>query len=565
MSLSRKSLILVLSVVMTLLLGPAVSEALGPPAYRITADRNANSFRLGVNEPLQVNVKKGQVRTFSFDKPVTGVISRNPTVANLTVVSGAIEAHGLLPGRTGMRITFEGVPTPLFMGLRVDNADGSLPGLPGPVALGSVSEDGEADLAFWEGHVPGPKGTRMDLRYIYLNNGPFVGWHTWWNRVQNFAANSMLWGMVPFFVFYNIPADKGEGYEIDLRNINSFYYMSAYYANLHLFLKQAKEVMQGELYGIIVEPDFLGYMQQLSGKQPSEITTIDGTLVNTVTSINQIIARKKADGDNIIFGWQLNIWADNASNQKDGTIRRTDDLGWEEGRKVIAQAARNTANYAMSAGALSHGADFLVVDKYGLDGYCIKWGVDGQGNPIRIVNASKYFWNNDHWMNYLLFIKTISEVSQKKVLLWQLPVGHINSSTAISARTNKRFPDLANIDTKWEDSSTTFFFGDVFDVSGDVLEPRTPSPTRISYFRQNYAKDPTLSWSDNRITWGSHINILPQYGIIAAMFGAGIGESTKGTGNPPPDDYFWIQKAQTYYLGLQHKRIVPALQYLLLQ
>jgi hypothetical protein len=31
---------------------------------------------------------------------------------------------------------------------------------------------------------------------------------------------------------------------------------------------------------------------------------------------------------------------------------------------------------------------------------------------------------------------------------------------------------------------------------------------------------------------------LPQHGVIAAMFGAGIGLSTKGTGNPLEDDYF---------------------------
>jgi hypothetical protein len=430
---------------------------------------------------------------------VTGVISRNPTVAHLTVVSGAIEARGLLPGRTGMRITFAGDTPPLFMGLRVDHADGSLPGLPGPVALGSVSEDGKDDLAFWQGHVPGPKGTRMDLRYIYLCDGPFKGWHIWYKRVEQFAANSMLWGMVPFFVFYNIPANTGESYAIDLKHINSLRYMTAYYSNLQLFLKRAQEVMQGELYGIVVEPDFLGYMQQ-SGKQPREITTCEGTLVNTVSNINAVIAQKKASGHNILFGWQLNVWADNASNEKDGTIRRTDDLGWEKGREAIAQAAAKTANYALNAGALTHGADFLVVDKYGLDGRAIVWKQNQKGEWYKEIDASKYFWNNDHWMNYLLFVKTISEVSQKKVLLWQLPVGHINSSTAISARTQQRFPDLANIHTKWEDSCTSFFFGDAFDVSGNVLDERTPSPPRLSYFSQNQAQDHTLSVSGNRIT-----------------------------------------------------------------
>jgi hypothetical protein len=541
-----------LTVVLTLLPGPPVSQA-AVDDYRITADRDANSFILGVNEPLQVHVNQGQTRTFSFDQPVIAVISRNPTVARLTVKDGAIEAHGLLPGRTGMRITFLlGGPT-LYMGLRVDHPDGSLPGLPGPVALASVSGDTANEVAFWQDHVPGPTGTRIDIRYIYLNGGPFTGWANWGERVKTSTKNSLLWGMIPFFVFYNIP-EAVEDYPTDLANVQSSTYMTAYYANLDLFLTQAKTVMQGELYGAVLEPDFLGYMQQQSGKQPSEITTADGTLVDTVTRINQTIAQAKADGQNILFGWQLNLWADPSVFYNKGVIRITDSEGWGPGRNTIVQAATNTVNYAMAAGVLTHDADFLSIDKYGLDAAGDTRFPYDPANPF----TSAYFWNNDHWINYLLFVKTVFQVSGKPVVLWQMPVGHINSSTAISARTGALFPNLDNTLKYYEDSSTSFFFGDVFDASSS-------SSVRRDYFSQNQANDPTLKVSGNLVTWGSHLEILPQYGVISAMFGAGVPASTQGIppAPPPPDTptdaYFWIQKVQMYYDKLEHNRIAAGL------
>ena len=516
--------------------------------YRIDQNRDATSFILGKTEPLQVHVTKGQTRTFSFDRPVTAVISRNPTVATLLVTDGTIQARGLSPGRTGMRITFAD-GTVLFMGLRIDNPDGSLPGLPGPVAVGSMSEDSFPDLAFWQNHVPGAAGTRMDIRYIYINYG-WEGWNP--KRVTSYAKESLLFGLIPYFVYYTINGG-GDSYATDLQNAQNATFMQAYYVNLHLFLSQATSVLKGELYGVVIEPDFLGYMQQNSGKQPSQITTADGTLVNTVTRINATIAQ---NGGNVRFGWQLSLWAVNGALGTQGVIRRTDDLGWVPGRALIVQTANATATYAIDAGVLSHGANFLSIDKYGLDAGFVP---NPLPPPNNLYNPDKpgestWFWNNDHWLNYLLYVQTLHQASGLPMVLWQLPVGHINSSTAISVRTGQLFPDLTNTDTKYEDSTTTFFFGDTFNVA---------SPTRLSYFSQNQAGDPTLSVPVGGVTWGSHMDLLPKNGIIVAMFGAGVGISTQGISDPPTDDYFWIQKVQKYYLG--KPVMVPIFDLLLLQ
>ncbi len=56
----------------------------------------------------------------------------------------------------------------------------------------------------------------MDARYIYLNGGPKAiagGWRSWTDkdgfRATSFVRESLKLGMIPFFVWYNIP-DGGE-------------------------------------------------------------------------------------------------------------------------------------------------------------------------------------------------------------------------------------------------------------------------------------------------------------------------------------------------------------------
>ncbi len=36
-------------------------------------------------------------------------------------------------------------------------------------------------------------------------------------------------------------------------------------------------------------------------------------------------------------------------------------------------------------------------------------------------------------------------------------------------------------------------------------------------------------------------------GIVSILFGAGVGDSTDGIGNPPTDSYWWITAVQKYY------------------
>ncbi len=497
---------------------------------RYDDDRDETTFILDENLAFQIHVNEFQTRTFNFDKQITRVLSRNPDVAEIFVSGSSIEISGMETGRTGLRIDTADGKT-YFTGLRVDSSSGELPGMPEYLAVGSGSEDTPEDLMFWKDMGEEKKGRRMDIRYIYINGGPINGWTTWGNvRARLFARESLKFGMIPFFVFYNIP-DTVESYVDDLKNVQDANYMAAYHSNLEFFLSEVTTIMKGELYGVILEPDFLGYMQQNSGKRAYQISTADGTVVDTVKRINKTISEK---GDNVHFGWQLNLWAKAGSNGGRGLIRRTDfddwaQMGWDAGRIYIAQIARDIAAYAVEAGVLSHSADFLSIDKYGLDA-----GVKNPDDPFN----SPWFWNSDHWSSYLLVAEEIKRESGLPVILWQVPVGHINQSTATSAYTGEKFPELTNTHINYEDSATTWFLGDTF---------KPGNQNRMAHFLGNKVNDSKFSASSDSITWGSHMEETARAGVTAVLFGAGVGQSTDGVGSPPSEDYFWIQKVQEYY------------------
>src|SRR5262249_55449620 len=137
----------------------------------------------GQSPAAQLTVPQG-VTTFSVSVGSgTGRLiaaSNNPAVATAVVdPNGTLRITGLRAGRAGLRLTDAATNAVRHVGVRVRNADGGLPGIPDHVMIGSVSEDTPGDLALWRNFGSGATNTRVDLRYIYLNGGPFNGWYTW--------------------------------------------------------------------------------------------------------------------------------------------------------------------------------------------------------------------------------------------------------------------------------------------------------------------------------------------------------------------------------------------------
>ena len=493
------------------------------------------------------------VINYDATNPQYSVKVSNSSVLSATIDnSGNLTLKGLQAGRSGLQIHDATTGETRYIGIKVKEANGDLPGMPNYLSLGQVSEDKQGDLDFWKDIDTDYTNKRMDVRYIYINGGPLKnGWREWTtvdgDRAINYIKESLKLGIIPFFVYYNIP-DSGESYQLDLEHINSKEYMEAYFKDLKFLLDICVEYGQGETIGLIFEPDFIGYMMQNAYKQPNEISAVvdcayssgvleqgkDPSFPNNVqglvTCINYIVNKYYPEAYN---GWQFNTWAyENGEIPGQGLMHLTEKKGWAQGRTEIEEAAKATAKFYMDCGITSYGAEFISIDKYGLD---------GGGHEPALANdpeKSKWFWNADLWDNYMLYTKILHEETQKPVILWQIPVGHINGTVENNPYTGRPFETLDNGDTKGEDSAPTYFFGDTF---------KPGAGNRLTYFSKNEANDESIKVNGDTVTWGSHMEKAKDCGVVSMLFGAGVNSSTDAVGSPPTDDYWWMVKAQKYY------------------
>ena len=513
-------------------------------------------------QALQITINLGSANDYSVDnitQPLSDftLSTNNSTVIDYRMIDDTtLQIQGLTPGRASLKIEDGTNGDVRYLGVRVTDAAGNAPGLPEYLGLGSVSEDTSADLDFWKAFSDDLTNRRMDIRYIYINGGPKNqggGWRTWTTvdgfRVTSYIRESLKLGMIPFLVYYNIP-DGSESYFTDKQHIESQNYMEGYFTDLKFALELAVAEAGNEVVGWLMEPDFFGYFAQNDNRHPSQVLArtdaaynvgvlnpsedpvFPNTMTGLVQAINYTIGKYMP---NAYFGWQFNLWASPAGGWTtpipgNGIIHLTDTMGIQAGRTAIFQEASALTDYYIDAGVLSHNADFVSIDKYGLDA-----GAEGKSdNPATAI----WFWNAVHWTNYLTFVEAMNTQTQLPVILWQIPVGRINQSLAYNPYSpSGEFPELTNTPMHYEDSAATYFFGDHFATDGP----------RLSYFSATDSGVSNVSVNGNVITWGSHIDLAKQAGVKAILFGAGVGISTDGVGSPPTDDYWWITKSQSYY------------------
>lgn len=531
---------------------PSVPPAVRPGAITISSVDDAG-------EAMQLTVSQGDTEfrlSARVADPRFTVLSSNPAVVTAAMRDGnVLVLTARASGRAALRIVEAGSYTARYVGVRVRRADGALPGLPGHLAIGSVSEDTAEHLNFWRGFGEGLKNRRVDYRYIYLNGGPNQGWATWsavpGGRAIEFIRNSRMLGMVPFLVFYNIP-ENSESFTVAVTNTRRPDYMAAYFRNLQLLLDIIARESPDEPVGIVLEPDFLGYLAQALRLGPAQIPAatsgaydagvllrgLDPAFPDTITGLvgamNYLISSRCPQ---CYFGWQMNLWASPAGGwttaiPAKGIVRLTDGAAdWTEARGRIRAEAAAIASFYAAAGVATHGARFFSIDKYGLD--AVGFEPAAAANPA----SSTWFWNSDHWSNYLLFVQSARERLGLPAVLWQLPVGRVNGSQEENPYApGSRFPDLTNVPGRYEDSAPTWFFGDRFTAPGP----------RAAYFAENRAGDPSLATGAGDVQWGAHFADAARAGVVAALFGAGVPNSTANVGDPPSDGYWWITKAQRY-------------------
>ena len=91
----------------------------------------------------------------------------NSTVLGCTLSGSALTLTGLAPGRASLRITNTATNDVRWLGVRVQKADGTLPGMPDYLSLGSVSQDDTDELTLWRqfgtGQPEPPHGRALHL------------------------------------------------------------------------------------------------------------------------------------------------------------------------------------------------------------------------------------------------------------------------------------------------------------------------------------------------------------------------------------------------------------------
>ena len=430
-------------------------------------------------------------------------------------------------------------PTPSPTG----TGGGGSPWHPSSLSIGTVYTPGSTVDAFFS--TLKSHGKLPNYGYEYLIGGDFPNWAA---TTTTMVTHSQQLGMTPVMVDYGMNGNI-DGSGVDYTNMQSSSWLTTYFQALRSAATAASTAAAGKPVGWVVEPDMLGYLQQNyaagygndAAKMPAATgaayssgvlavgsdPAFGNSLTGLVAAINYTI--KKYDPSAFV-GWQVNTWA-----VRDA-LKDTDSQGWTAGRQSVTNVAAQVAAFAKSAG-IGARADFVAFDQWGQD-----FGILRDPNPaadIRYLNAA-------HWSNYLLYVQTIRQSLALPAVLWQIPVGHLNSTLTASPtywNASGTFPDLSDTAEQSQDSASTFFYGDSF----------TSSENNLAFYSANPGSDPKVSVSGNTVSWGPHIPEAAAAGVVAILFGAGTGTGTYGvpemvgTDQSAPGDFdYWVTRTQSY-------------------
>jgi len=95
------------------------------------------------NVANQITIKQGE-QTFTLSQSDLSTFTNNSTVISAVVKGSELSITGLQAGRAGLKIGDR------WIGVRVLDSNGEIPGMPNYLSIGSVSEDSVTDLAFWQ-------------------------------------------------------------------------------------------------------------------------------------------------------------------------------------------------------------------------------------------------------------------------------------------------------------------------------------------------------------------------------------------------------------------------------
>jgi hypothetical protein len=266
----------------------------------------------------------------------------------------------------------------------------------------------------WDEH-PGDdwqvnSGVAWDYVYQYITHG----WESWGgNFVEHFVQQAWEKDFVPMVVVYmliGVPPDCGEGGPCYAQKLQNVFIVSAYLASLE---RAAQEAAGSEAVIFNLEPDFYGYMQQLSNADDR----LPGILPDDPASI-PVALNKGGYANNLAgFGrYVVDMIHATAPNALVAPMASTWATGSDPQSVTAPQAMQMAQRVAAFINAMGGAqADLLVVEWSDRDaGSGLRpWWDDADQETPRPTRA--ILWEN-----------TLSQATQKRLFLWQVPVGNLS-------------------------------------------------------------------------------------------------------------------------------------------
>ncbi len=262
--------------------------------------------------------------------------------------------------------------------------------------------------------------TGMKMRYQYLAGGVNTGggWATWNTNgafVTYYVQDSVAAGVLPVFPYYMLlqssPSTGSTESARDLSNLANVSTMTAYWADVTLFLQRASAAASGHPVVLHVEPDLWGYIEQAAvhnaGSDVAAAVASTGNadlagLPNTASGFAQAFVRlRDTYAPNVLLAWHLSDWG----TMTDLHASQTSDA------QTDALAAKAAAFYT----SLGAGFDLAFTDLSDRDSgfYQSIYGDSGAS-----------WWNASDFPRYARFISGFSAATGKRVVVWQIPMGN---------------------------------------------------------------------------------------------------------------------------------------------
>jgi len=335
-------------------------------------------------------------------------------------------------------------------------AAGTLPtGWPATLQLGVADSPGGAAAA----RAIAPYG----FRYQYLAGGVNTGngwanWNTNGNFVTYYVQDSVANGIIPVFTYYQIfqsSPGNGQG-EVNgvYNNLQNTATMAAYWNDLKLFFQRAGATPNNRVV-LHVEPDMWGYVQQrstgdnaasVSAKVGSSgVADVAGLPDNMSGFARAVVKLRDQYAPNVILGYHMSIWGTGV------------DIQWSQTNDATTDGlATRAGNYYNS---LQANFDITFAEFSDRDAG-FKQAIYGDG-------GASWFDAAD-FARHARFLKTFSTVAQKRVVLWQIPLG--NTKMRAQNNTWNHYqdnrvewllddPSRANLQTYIDAGVVAFLFG----------------------------------------------------------------------------------------------------------